>query len=823
MTVTDVINYYDSSENNYEELLIEENDNDVMEDSNMDYNDDNLMERTEERPADATVPPGWSCEGVGSDTSIRSPGGELYKSRRHALVEMVNSGECSEEEINVMKSMLKYEGWRESDKIPRGWMMRDGEADQETQFLGLGGELYNSLTEAVEFVEKYKKYFYQEDINKIRNFQQHEQSTEDLEIDFGDNNKDWIEKHPSVPTGWLFKQGGKFGKHNIRVSLMSPNGKFFPGRRPALKFMIEEKYPEEQIREMRKCLKFDGWLHDKNLPENWFYKFSESYHHLTFIDPCGNQLKSREEAHRSLEFQGRSEHLKLLEQFCQSVSPIYEKGKELDKDWILDHPAAPPGWMVKEVSIGSKKVFRLLSPGRNWFPSHKLALKHMIDKCFSEGDIEGMRNCMKFDDWISDPLLPEKWMYRPDTGNSLEIIDETGHFLKGREASLKHLEQKGNLDSILAMKQFLRNTHSVYKNKNGKNVDDNWSSGDKSVPEGWLVKTIKKGANQIQTHVLSPDRIFFSARRNALKYMIEKRFPESDISKMREGLKVDGWFPNGNLPINWLHKSLLKKESNSLSFLDSDGNYFRSREDAFKFLKQNGDPNNDIQSLKRFFQCKQSVYGKEPDDSWIKGDSSVPEGWMIKTIKKGANQTQTQVLSPDRIFFAARRLALKHMIEKKMEETEIEKMRRGLETDGWKTHQSLPDKWLYKYRCGKRSLSLIDSEADYFKNKESAIRSLKLKGDSKMLLKIANFDATATKSVPESPQASKYAKHRIDERWVGLDIEELSGWKYKPGQQKYLSPSGDYLNGRLHVLKFMMNTGCSKKQMSAMNTVTKRL
>ena len=231
--------------------------------------------------------------------------------------------------------------------------------------------------------------------------------------------------------------------------------------------------------------------------------------------------------------------------------------------------------------------------------------------------------------------------------------------------------------------------------------------------------------------------------------------------------------------------------------------------------------------MKQFLRNTHSVYknknGKNVDANWSSGDKSVPEGWMIKTIKKGADQTQTQVLSPDRIFFAARRLALKHMIEKKMEETEIEKMRRGLETDGWKTHQSLPDKWLYKYRCGKRSLSLIDSEADYFKNKESAIRSLKLKGDSKMLLKIANFDATATKSVPESPQASKYAKHRIDERWVGLDIEELSGWKYKPGQQKYLSPSGDYLNGRLHVLKFMMNSGCSKKQMSAMNTVTKRL
>ena len=231
--------------------------------------------------------------------------------------------------------------------------------------------------------------------------------------------------------------------------------------------------------------------------------------------------------------------------------------------------------MAKETIIGSKRVFRLLSPGGKWFPSHKIALKHMIEKYFSEDDIEAMRNCMKYDDWISDPLLPEKWMCRQDPGHSLEFIDALGNVLKGREASLKHLEQIGNFDSILAMKQFLRRTQSVYNN--GKDVDDGWTKGDSSVPEGWLVKTIKKGADQTQTQVLSPDRIFFSARRIALKYMIENQFPESDINRMRECLKFDGWFSDDTLPTNWLYKCLEKKHSYALSFLDSEGMYFRSR------------------------------------------------------------------------------------------------------------------------------------------------------------------------------------------------------------------------------------------------------
>ena len=81
----------------------------------------------------------------------------------------------------------------------------------------------------------------------------------------------------------------------------------------------------------------------------------------------------------------------------------------------------------------------------------------------------------------------------------------------------------------------------------------------------------KKG--QTQTQVLSPDRIFFSARRIALKYMIENQFPESDINKMRECLKFDGWFSDDTLPTNWLYKCLEKKHSYALSFLDSEGIY----------------------------------------------------------------------------------------------------------------------------------------------------------------------------------------------------------------------------------------------------------
>ena len=45
--------------------------------------------------------------------------------------------------------------------------MKEGVSGENTQFLGIGGEYFESLKDAIEFVDKYKKYFYQEDIDKM--------------------------------------------------------------------------------------------------------------------------------------------------------------------------------------------------------------------------------------------------------------------------------------------------------------------------------------------------------------------------------------------------------------------------------------------------------------------------------------------------------------------------------------------------------------------------------------------------------------------------------------------------------------------------------
>ena len=252
--------------------------------------------------------------------------------------------------------------------------------------------------------------------------------------------KKWVENHPSVPAGWKFKLCGNMGLHNVNYRIMTPNGKIFQGRRQALKCMIEERYPEAEIFEMRNSLEFEGWLCDPSLPEDWLYKSSETGHSLSFIDSLGNLFRGKEEALNTLELRNDLEDLEMFKRFCQKMLPVYSKGKELDQTWMQDHPSVPFGWMVKEAMVGSKTILRILSPERNWFPTHRVALKHMIDQGYPEDVVEEMRNCMKHVGWMSDQLLPENWLYKPQKDYSFEFIDAQGNFMRNKVEAMKCLQ-----------------------------------------------------------------------------------------------------------------------------------------------------------------------------------------------------------------------------------------------------------------------------------------------------------------------------------------------------------------------------------------------
>ena len=118
--------------------------------------------------SDRTVPAGWCYRGQGSTAFVKSPSGEVFRSRRQAFKEMVGAGsKHSVQEMLDMRTCLKYEGWEESKQIPQGWMIN--RKKKAIILMEQGGKSFNSVPEAMKFVKLYQKYYSPENLQLLQN------------------------------------------------------------------------------------------------------------------------------------------------------------------------------------------------------------------------------------------------------------------------------------------------------------------------------------------------------------------------------------------------------------------------------------------------------------------------------------------------------------------------------------------------------------------------------------------------------------------------------------------------------------------------------
>ena len=128
----------------------------------------------------------------------------------------------------------------------------------------------------------------------------------------------WRKNDPTVPEGWSIKER----KDGNNSHLLSPEGFFFPGRRAALRYLIEKNYPSEQVQEMRYSMSHDGWHPDPRLPKNWLYR--KEGNTIEFLSQDTTYLRSQVLAMKYLDQNNLTAEKELLETFCQNVSIILD-------------------------------------------------------------------------------------------------------------------------------------------------------------------------------------------------------------------------------------------------------------------------------------------------------------------------------------------------------------------------------------------------------------------------------------------------------------------------------------------------------------------
>ena len=238
-----------------------------------------------------SIPAGWKVrnEGKGKAEYFLSPAGAQLPSRRAGLQFLVREG-SSPALVEEMRSLLRLEGYQSHEHLPESWTMKYTFTDINNVWLSIlnaEGDEFKSFLKAEEFMKADPRY-------SETHLEQLKLLVEEKAIERRLSDPAW-RKDSSVPKGWKLRPASDSKSKSEKEFLLSKDGRQFPGRRVALKAMVEEGWDSVQVEEMRNKLPHEGWREKEGLPRNWFVK-KGSDRAAQFVTETGEKLESTKRA-----------------------------------------------------------------------------------------------------------------------------------------------------------------------------------------------------------------------------------------------------------------------------------------------------------------------------------------------------------------------------------------------------------------------------------------------------------------------------------------------------------------------------------------------
>ena len=471
----------------------------------------------------------------------------------------------------------------------------------------------------------------------------------------------------------------------------------------------------------------------------------------------------------------------------------------------------PSGWSFKG-TLASGKRFVLQCPQGYQYRSRSDAFEKMIiSGRYSDNDIFAMKSCLKHEGWEDTEALPEGWKLKRGTDSKFRtlVMEQGGRRFNSATKALefvnthskyytkdvfdklnlisqnsKQRADKGQRDVLkIAETRTLHQENiktdpnhcslqqtppinEIQKKERDKGSCMKWKSDETLYPSGWMFGT--ENSKRALVSFKSPEGSFFKSSTRALRFMIESKYPESEILKMRRAMQQEGWEEKDSLPEGWLFRKRKNgKRTMRNEFCDSQGRYLRSGAEILTYSKfytqdvveklqnflginrssQNMDASFEQQSIKTephqvSLQQTQSIENmKESRKSfdWVSDETLYPFGWKYKImekIEKGKSSYYHRLMSPSGKHFNGVRVALAHMIQNNFPELDISIMRAAMLENRWKFHDNLPQNWLYRSR--PKATLFVDATGRLFEGKEAALKSLTKEDD---ITKLKDFQA----------------------------------------------------------------------------------
>jgi len=415
--------------------------------------------------------------------------------------------------------------------------------------------------------------------------------------------------------------------------------------------------------------------------------------------------------------------------------------------WLTDN-TVPKGWKHK-TTPGNNKTF-VCSPGGQKFDSRKNALKFMKANRFPLEEIAMMDDCLKYEGWVVDDLLPAGWKYRPGKNNGpgidymtsdFKIIistsaaaTEIAHYYprevsdRFRSFSAKIKRPRGKAPGAQQVQRTpglpqVQRTPGAPQGQRPPGMGqqrppmqrpvrpEEWTA-DHTIPAGWRMRN--SNGNFV---LLSPNGLQFYSRRAAFQELVTKNYPDEMKAEMFDKLAYEGFQANELLPFGWIYQ----KTEQGVNFLSREGRLLSSFQQALQFFRSSRDFSGE--EMRRLEMFQNMIFSNNvkveqpPTPVWNENDQTVPLGW--KTRPLGNNGNLKVFLSPNGHEVKNRRMALKHMMQFEYSQEAIEEMRKFLYYEGWMDDQNLP--YLWKMKRGGQNLLFVSREGDILENPRVAI------------------------------------------------------------------------------------------------------
>ena len=313
--------------------------------------------------------------------------------------------------------------------------------------------------------------------------------------------------------------------------------------------------------------------------------------------------------------------------------------------------------------------------------------------------------------WTSDPLLPQKWLFKfPGDAKPLFCSDRAKILVGFDEARKCILEEGGNVDNFDQFSLKLRTlgrlpeevratfqSGASEEERKGRLEEVGWCRSD-LLPPGWLLRRLSPGLS-----LLTSEGCQLSSYRAALTYMENNSntYTATDIERLRQ-MKRDeeeaekevkledkledsegDWTQSDLLPPAWLYRlspaglSLLTDRGDTVTHLPLAINMIRSAgndEDIKNFQHFLDRLENTEYAPSRLESRHSEELKKLSEQGWVENDF-LPERWLCRRMRPGSSLIA--VLSPERTRFTSYKSVLHHLRSSELySDEDIERFKR---------------------------------------------------------------------------------------------------------------------------------------------------